>query len=272
MDHPKTCTLLISTYNWPEALLLCLESVAKQSVPPKEIIIADDGSGTATKKVIDDFAKRSSIAIQHIWHPDNGFQLSKIRNKAIDAAQYPYIIQIDGDVILDTHFVEDHLRIATEKFFVTGSRVNLKEDFSKKLLRQATLPEFKTLKNNAINKTNSLRIPLITSLLEDFYKVKGKYKDFTRGCNMAYWKADILKVNGYDESMVGWGSEDKELVVRLLNLGVKKKFAKFSAIQYHIWHPYASREKETINHNIYIKSIEMKKISTEHGIKNNSVS
>ena len=36
--------LIITTYNWPDALELVLESVKVQTILPDEVIIADDGS------------------------------------------------------------------------------------------------------------------------------------------------------------------------------------------------------------------------------------
>ena len=46
-------SLIITTYNWPQALDLVLQSVMHQSVLPDEVIIADDGSVNSTKVVID---------------------------------------------------------------------------------------------------------------------------------------------------------------------------------------------------------------------------
>ena len=42
-------SLVISTYNWKEALGLCLLSVTRQTVIPTEVIIADDGGMFDTK-------------------------------------------------------------------------------------------------------------------------------------------------------------------------------------------------------------------------------
>ena len=53
-----TTTLLISTYNFPVALNLCLESITRQIVQPDEVIIADDGSGKETQKLVEELKKR----------------------------------------------------------------------------------------------------------------------------------------------------------------------------------------------------------------------
>ena len=124
-----TSALLISTYNWPEALSLILKSVAGQVVSPDVVLIADDGSDNATKAVIEDFKQRSTLQIRHIWHPDKGFRKSSILNQAIAACAVDYIIQIDGDCLLHPNFVEDHLRAAKQGVFLAGSRINIKDTF-----------------------------------------------------------------------------------------------------------------------------------------------
>ena len=112
-----TVSLLISTYNRPDALFLVLESVRKQSVQPNEIIISDDGSKSDTKIVIDNFKSKNDTIIKHVWHEDKGFRLSEIRNKAIASAKFDYIIQIDGDIILHEKYIENHLRFAKKNSF-----------------------------------------------------------------------------------------------------------------------------------------------------------
>ena len=118
-------SLMISTYNWKEALSLCLYSVFAQTVKPCEILIADDGSRDDTKQLIDKMRTKTDIPIVHVWHEDKGFRLSAIRNRSIERAKGDYIIQIDGDILLDKHFIADHLELAEKGYFVCGSRVHL---------------------------------------------------------------------------------------------------------------------------------------------------
>jgi glycosyltransferase involved in cell wall biosynthesis len=127
-------SLIVSTYNWPEALNLCLISIGKQTLLPDEVIIADDGSTDKTLKLIEKHKRNFPIPIIHVWQPDDGFQLSKIRNKAIAASSQKYIVQIDGDLILEKHFIQDHVAFRKENTFVSGSRVIMNSDLSKKLI------------------------------------------------------------------------------------------------------------------------------------------
>lgn len=258
-----TSTLMIATYNWPEALQLSLTSALNQSHPPDEIIIADDGSTPETKKLIDEIALTTKVPIVHIWHPDKGFQLAAIRNKAIKAARYDYLIQVDGDVILNKDFVYDHLQLATRGYFLCGSRVSLSAEKSAELLRKNTFRiSYAAMPLASI--FNSIRSSFLTRLFADRYKKNKLY--VLRGCNMSFWRADLLKVNGYNEDITGWGSEDFELAIRLINSSLKKRFLKFGGIVYHIFHKENSRDKEQRNIEILEQTIANKNTWISNGI------
>ena len=117
-----TTALVITTYNAPRDLRCTLLSVACQSVMPDEIIVADDGSGEPTREVIEGFRTIFGDRLKHVWQPDEGFQLSRIRNRAIAASTSDYIIMIDGDMILDRRFVAEHIRNARPGYYVAGLR------------------------------------------------------------------------------------------------------------------------------------------------------
>lgn len=237
-------SLLIATYNWPEALDLCLKSVAAQSTPPHEILIADDGSGAPTRRLVEEFARTSAVPVRHIWHEDDGFRLTVIRNKAIAAAEGDYIVQIDGDVILHRHFIRDHAAFAERGAFVSGSRAMIGRKLAARLLRTgcARVAWYTPGMEHILN---GIRIPALRSIFKE------KRGDHIRGCNMAFWRDDLLAVNGYNEEMTGWGHEDSELVARLRNRGVRQHTLKFAGFVFHIWHPLSSREKELTNQAVW---------------------
>ncbi len=260
-------SLLISTYNWPQALGLCLRSVLQQSALPDEIVIADDGSREETAVLIQDFAKSSPVPVKHIWQPDEGFQLARIRNKGFAAAKGEYIIQIDGDLILHKHFIKDHLRFRRKGFFTTGSRVLLSPKTTETLFANNCIDIRKHSEEDR-NFFNSIYLPfpMLHKLLSRRYKNSGKHKYYVKGCNMAFWKQDLLKVNGYNESFSGWGREDSEIAIRLINAGVHKQFLKFGGISYHLFHKEASREMEDKNIRIMKEAAEKKITWAEKGL------
>ena len=244
-------TLLISTYNWPEALELVLLSVEKQTLKPDELIIADDGSGKETRDLIDKFKKQSTIKVSHIWHEDQGFQKSIILNKAIAQSKGDYIIQSDGDCILHPDFVKDHLRLAKNNAYLYGSRVSIKKSYLKELFETKAL-KFNLFSKGIKKRTRTLRIPLFSML----YHSKKELSKKMRGCNVSYWKKDFISINGYNEDMTGWGREDSELIIRMMNHGCKGKRIRYSGIVYHIWHQSVSKNSLNKNDIIQQKAID----------------
>lgn len=259
------CSLLIATYNWPEALELCLKSVLQQKVLPGEVIIADDGSREETRKLIESFQKKFPIPLYHIWQPDEGFQLARIRNKGIAAVNFSYIIQIDGDLILHPFFIKDHLQLRKKGYFTTGSRVLLSPETSQRLFENRSIELTRYSFGNR-NFFNGLRSYWLRHLMAGTYKTKGKNRFYVKGCNMAFWKEDLLKVNGYNESFFGWGREDSELAIRLMNAGIKKQFIKMGGICYHLYHKEASRDMEEKNRQMMEDAIQQKTIWAEKGV------
>lgn len=258
-------TLIIATYNWPVALRLCLLSVKTQTRLPDEIIVADDGSGQETKAVIDSLTEELSITIKHIWHPDQGFRLAAIRNKAIANAKYDYIIQVDGDVYLHRDFIRDHLKASKPNYLLQGSRVVLGADYSKEVLKKG-VPKFNIMARGNKRIENAIRIPVLSDYL------LGRYRNrypvyFARGANMSFWKKDLYAVNGYNESYEGWGHEDSDLTLRLMNYGVKKAVVKFAAIVYHLYHEENRNvEQELKNRSIMENTLAEKTYWTEDGL------
>lgn len=256
-------SLLISTYNWKEALSLCLYSVFAQTVKPAEILIADDGSRDDTRQMIEEMRKKTDIPIVHVWHEDKGFRLSAIRNQSIAMAKGDYIIQIDGDIILEEHFIADHLELAEKGFFVCGSRVLLGKNYSNRLLKGLETRPAK-LKQDYRFMLNGFRSRILRHYLANRYAKHNMFR--IRGCNMAFWKEDLYRVNGYNESLEMWGQEDVEISYRLLHIGVQKKQLKMGGVQFHLYHKFASRANLDYHERVLKEVIDNKQVWCENGI------
>lgn len=255
-------SMIVPTYNWPEALSLCLHSIFNQSVLPDEIIVADDGSGQDTIDLIKKISAQSSVPIVHVWQDDDGFQLAKIRNKAIAKSSKDYIIQIDGDVVLHKDFVKDHIRFARKGSFVSGSRVMIEKELAEHLL-SSQVYKVSICTKGTHSKINGFRLPCLSFLQEKYRQNDILY---VRGCNMAFWREDLLKVNGYNEDMTGWGREDNDLACRLINVGVEKRIIKFAGIVFHIYHPIRSRTSVDKNDAILQQTIRSKSTWCAKGV------
>ncbi len=246
-----TVSLIVTTYNSPKYLALTLKSVMLQERLPDEVIVADDGSGDETRELIERLKKEYPVPLIHVWQPDDGFRLCAIRNKAIEKATGDYIVQIDGDIIMHPKFISDHARSAKRGYFVAGIRTFITEEYSNRILKIENI-DYKEIAKNCEHLTNAYRVPMLTPLFK--YR-RLRNKTTIRGCNMAYWRDDALKINGYNEDFIGWGCEDCEFSIRLSNMGLKKLWLKFSAVAFHVYHVENSRENKSVNRKIMLKAL-----------------
>ena len=164
------------------------------------------------------------------------------------------------------YFIADHLYLAKKDHFVTGSRAMITEINSKRILSSSIVPSVKELNKISTESLNRIRNRFLMRFLSSRYKVSGKYSSYTKGCNMAFWKDDFVTVNGYNEKISGWGREDEELVIRFLKMNLRKQFIKFGGITYHIWHPFASRDKLIENDTIMQETLNSSSFSCQIGI------
>jgi len=258
-----SCTLIISTYNSKRSLDLVILSSLRQSLTPLEIIIADDGSKKDTKKLIEAFKEQSAIPIIHSYHEDKGFRVAKARNQAISKATGDYIILVDGDMILHKDFIYDHYSFSKPGFFVQGIRAKLSSEKAREVLNLKQI-DFNSFENGIKNKRNSVRSSILSFIFSGtkfFNRLK-----MLQTCNIAFFKKDCIKVNGFNEDFVGWGREDSEFGARLLNLGCKRRDLKFAAIGYHIHHEGVARDMLDKNNNIFLNTIHKKLDWCSNGI------
>ena len=253
--------LLISTYNWPKALNLVLKSVENQTVLPHEILIADDGSTTETKQLIEAFKENKRLHIKHFWQEDKGFRKSSILNQAVAGSESDYIIQVDGDCILHKNFVEDHLKASQKGVYLYGARVNILPHAVATVLEKEII-SFNYFSKEIKNKSRSLHLPSLSNL----YKIHRNYSDKFRGCNVSFWKKDFIEINGYNEDYEGWGREDSDLVIRMGNKGVRTKRLRYAGIVYHIHHKINSRDNFERNDAIQNQTITNKVVWVENGV------
>lgn len=253
--------LLISTYNWPQALELIFKSIHEQTVMPDEVLIADDGSTDDTKQLIEDFKRKSTFKVVHVWQEDKGFRKAIVLNKAIAQSSCDYIIQIDGDCIIHPKFIADHKKNATQNQYLYGARATItKEALPQIFIDKQT--KFNLFSKNLKKKSRTIH----NDFLSKFYKPHTGFSSNFRGCNVSFWRKDFIAINGYNEDFEGWGREDSDLVIRMGNNGVLAKRLRYAGIVYHIYHPENSRDQLNTNDAIQNQSITNKIIRIEKGI------
>jgi glycosyltransferase involved in cell wall biosynthesis len=238
-------SVIVTTYNRPDALKKVLEGLYAQTRLPDEILVADDGSGPGTGAMLRAFKNRTGPVVVHIWQKDLGFRAARARNKAVAASSGDYLVFLDGDCIPDRHFVSDHLALAKPGCFFQGKRILVDETTSAGFDMADGLSFgrlfFWALSGHLGNPHHIIRIPFFPSLK------KGHRLSGIRSCNMGIFRADVVAVNGFNHDFEGWGREDSEFAVRLFKHGLVRKEHSFRAICYHLWHPENSRTRLSDN-------------------------
>jgi glycosyltransferase involved in cell wall biosynthesis len=224
-------SLIITTYNWPEALDLTLASALRQSVLPAEIIVADDGSGAPTGAVVARWQARAAVPIRHVWQEDRGFRLARSRNRAIAAASNEYLVLVDGDMVLQPRFIEDHLQCARTDCFIQGARPQLSAATTARLLGSGEL-RIGPFTRGLARRSYAVRSRLLSRFAS---RVRATLAGI-QGCNQSFWRHHALEVNGYDERFNAWGPEDREFAARLLHIGVHRNYVRHRAIAFHLHH------------------------------------
>jgi len=254
-------SLIITTYNWKEALALSLKSALHQKELPLEIVVADDGSRSDTGELIRRMGQEAPIPVIHSWQEDKGFRLARSRNRAIAMARGDYIILIDGDIILESHFVQDHCKFAKPGYFVQGTRVLLGKRLSRQILQEQRLIGSFCIRG-VKNRKNCLR----SNLLSRIFSLRNTRLRGIKTCNFAFWRQDAIAINGFNEEFVGWGREDSEFTARLINHGIRRQNVKFNALAYHLYHPMNDRTRLDANDAILHRTIAERATTCRRGI------
>lgn len=243
-------SVVVTTYNRPDALRAVLDALAAQTDRDFEVVVADDGSRDETRALVEKMASGFPVALTHVWQEDKGFRAGAARNRATERTRGAYLVFLDGDCIARPNFIRRHRALAEHGWMVAGNRILLSEAFTARALQQRLpLQDWpnstwkQAHRRGDINRT----LPLGTLPLGPLRKLAARRWQRIRTCNLGVWMDDFRRVRGFDESFEGWGFEDSDLAVRLLNAGVRRKEGAFATGVLHLWHRENDRRHEGRN-------------------------
>jgi glycosyltransferase involved in cell wall biosynthesis len=254
-------SLVLNTFDQPEYLSRVLAAVTRQTVPPDEVLLADDGSGQPTGDLFSGWSARQKFRSLHVWQPHEDFRRAQILNQAIAAAQGDYLVFLDGDTVPHPWFVADHAAFGRRGAFVQGHRALVEQEAATWFGQKDFAADRRRalLQNQISGLKNSFRWPVAVR------RIKNHLRGI-RGCNLAVWRDDLVRVNGYNEDFSGWGREDSELAARLLNAGCERLDLRGRALCFHLWHPPASRARLAANDGLLETAVREKITRCEHGL------
>ena len=258
-------SVILSTYNQAVWLEKALHGYLYQTFTDFELLIADDGSDARTKAVIETFSRSAHFPVHHIWHADEGFQKTRILNKAILETTADYLVFSDGDCIPHPEFLESHARQARQGHFLSGGYcklpAKLSMDISADDIRTRRAFKLGWLRARGLRGfSKCLRIGSpshLAPLLDACTPTKATWN----GHNASGWKSDILAVNGFNEAMQ-YGGEDREMGERLVNLGILGRGIRHQAVTLHLDHSRGYVKPEMIEKNLAIREHTRKSRST----------
>src|SRR6266545_3284997 len=109
-DDEKTLSrlsIITPTKNREMELGRLLRSVAGQSLPPSEIVVVDDSSGDATRRLVESMTPEFgnlSVALIYRRNP-HGRGAAAARNAGLEFVTSPVVLFLDDDVVLDRHYI-----------------------------------------------------------------------------------------------------------------------------------------------------------------------
>lgn len=275
MNRTPVASVIIAIYKDVEALNCVLAGLLRQSAQDFEVIVTEDGNDPAVADYIANRAPRE-LELRHLTQEDNGFRKTRAVNRAIADARAPYLIFLDGDCVPHPRFVEMHLCHAEPARICVGRRVHLGPGFSVQVRKHPEIAAQLAEPGIFLRKVIALHRDGVRNYELGF--PNGLFHRLARhrhlqivGCNFSCYRADMVRINGYDEDLPGIGGEDDDLEWRFNGLGMFTKNIKFQAITYHLWHP--SRRQDTeINQQISRRNREQKLYFCRNGIRKNTSS
>lgn len=191
-------SVVIAVYNEPELLeALCKCLVAQDYRGEWELLVCDDGSSVDMASCVRQTIAGTKINARYIWQPHCDFRAGLSRNNGIRLAAGDLLVFVDGDMLVRPDFLSTHAELHDGSLrIVCGTR---------------RLVTAKVLNN------------LLSFLDETPDQLSGKGSHQRRVQSHMPW----MTVEGhnfsvpnrpeviFDERLMGWGSDDRDLAIRL---------------------------------------------------------
>jgi GT2 family glycosyltransferase len=255
-------SVIVTTYRSPDPLRLVLAGLRRQSHPADQVIVAEDGRWEVNRQVVDAHRAGWPGQLIHTTQADIGFRLNASRNRGVAATQGDYVILIDGDMVPHHHFVADHLAFARRGCFVQSHRVRLGLRLTAQALRDKRL-SFPWWTPGVQRRHKALRFPVLARQLSR----RDQSLRHTRGANMAFWRRDLVAINGFDMQYEGWGFDDTDTAARLLHAGIERMYLRHAALAYHLFHPESSPTQGSVNRQRYEQTLATRRIRCDVGLE-----
>ena len=203
--------VIVSYWNHPEFIELCLHSLSLQTRKPDEIIVCDDGSD-----IVPDWRALGDPRV--LWQPHDGYGKERLSNKALMSTECDYLVLTDQDCVFQPDWIEIQEKIAKPNQYVCGMATSLNQ-----------------IESALVNK-ESISDGSIWSTITRGYEGD---PDIFCGNGSAVWREDAVAINGFD-TRFGCCGPDYNFGMRLKANGLSYDHACKYTRWLHLWHdrPY----------------------------------
>jgi glycosyltransferase involved in cell wall biosynthesis len=193
-------SVIALTYNQADSLRFLLDALAAQvDPPPFEVVVTDDGSDCDNPRIIAEAAQ--NLDVRYVWQPDRGFRAARARNNGIRESTGDLLLFLDGDIVIPPTFLRAHLALHDgSKKVVCGRR--------RHVLRKPGI-------------LGTYGDALLETLKEASHEADAAQGFWSEGpyawmaMNSFAFSVPRHEDVCFDERIEGWGSEDRELALRL---------------------------------------------------------
>ncbi|KAB8158826.1 glycosyltransferase [Streptomyces sp. 3MP-14] len=216
-------SVIVPAYNARDDLWLLLATLGQNVLDPGdsfEVVVADDGSGDGTERMVRSLAASVPypLTCRHLPRTARSSRAAA-RNAAIEAAGGELVLMVDADQVVGPRFVAEHIAYHRHhpRLVVLGPRPDLGEG---EIDRERVAREFSLDAMPAVAWGDPRQW-----LLKDFFSENLNnlqtcwHLMFT--CDVSVRREHLTAVGGFDEAYLDWGLEDTDLGYRLRAHGLR---------------------------------------------------
>lgn len=220
-------SVIIPTHNRDVILKLVLSALAKQSYPCDrfEVLVVDDGSTDHTEEIVGEF--KDTLNLHYLRFDKSTHRLSRVRNCGIERSQGEILFFLDSDMIVCSHYVEEHLRTHRESddlMLIIGYVYGYRYGYSS----EGTLPIDHLDLENVSKSIEQLRADrtlwdpreiAYRRVADDLSRFSAPWR-FVWGNSISVPRKHVLEVGMFDEDFHYTGGEDTEFAYRCFKNGL----------------------------------------------------
>ena len=242
-------SVIVTTFERPRHLRRVLLSLAVQQdfAGRLEVIVADDGSQDETPQVVEEFASQVSFPVRFVTHQHEGFWPARTRNEGFAASSGRYILFLDGDCVVPPDHLAIHMRMRRPGRAYTGDCVRLDPQTSEKITEDV-VRRAEYLRWTCRGELRRLAIAHWKAVF--YHLIRHPEKPRVLTGNLALWREDFLRINGFDENYRGWGCEDDDFGLRLHQAGIRVCSIRRWTRTYHLWHPRVATAPQKVSNGV----------------------